>query len=94
MPEHATKGLSMDRALEQFDSKFRFVLLASARAEQLVRGAHAKVEAPNRKPTRLAMEELRQGVIEWGYGRAVPAEAADGDAAATPAEGAPPAGQH
>lgn len=93
MPEHATKGLSMDRALEQFDSKFRFVLLASARAEQLVRGAHAKVEAPNRKPTRLAMEELRQGVIEWGYGRAVPADATDGDAAA-PAEGAPPAEQH
>ena len=75
MPEHATKGLSMDRALEQFDSKFRFVLLASARAEQLVRGAHAKVEAHTRKPTRLAMEELRQGLVEWGYGRAVPAEA-------------------
>lgn len=95
MPEHATKGLSMDRALEQFDSKFRFVLLASARAEQLVRGAHAKVEAPNRKPTRLAMEELRQGVVEWGYGRTLPAEATEGGEAATaPAEGAPPAEQH
>ena len=95
MPEHAAKGLSMDRALEQFDSKFRFVLLASARAEQLVRGAHAKVEAPNRKPTRLAMEELRHGVVEWGYGRAVPAEGADGEEAApAAAETAPPAEGH
>jgi DNA-directed RNA polymerase omega subunit len=94
MPEHATKGLSMDRALEQFDSKFRFVLLASARAEQLVRGAHAKVEAPNRKPTRLAMEELRQGMVEWGYGRAEPAEPVEEGTGAEPAEGAAPAEQH
>jgi DNA-directed RNA polymerase omega subunit len=69
MPEHAGRGLNIDRALEQFDSKFRFVLLASARAEQLVRGAQPKLEATvGRKPTRLAMEEIKHGLVEWGYG--------------------------
>jgi DNA-directed RNA polymerase omega subunit len=75
MPEHAGRGLNMDRALEQFDSKFRFVLLASARAEQLVRGAQPKAEAAiSRKPTRTAMEEIKQGLVEWGYGRTAVAE--------------------
>jgi DNA-directed RNA polymerase omega subunit len=78
MPEHAGRGLNLDRALEQFDSKFRFVLLASARAEQLVRGAHAKVDLPaGRKPTRVAMEEIKQGLVEWGYG--LPAAGAAGE---------------
>ena len=70
--------LSMDRALEQYDSKFRFVLLASSRAEQLIRGARPKIEGPaTRKPTRLAMEELKGGLVEWGYG--LPPEPAAGE---------------
>lgn len=77
--------LSMDRALEQFDSKFRFVLLASSRAEQLVRGARPKLETTTRKPTRIAMEELKQGLVEWGYG--LPPEAEAGEAAAATADG-------
>src|SRR5437762_1050798 len=39
---------------EKIDSKFRFVLLASKRAEQMVRGARPKVESVSRKPTRVA----------------------------------------
>ena len=50
------------------DSKFRFVLVASHRAEQLMRGARPKVEAGKRKPTRLAMEEVTHGLVDWGYG--------------------------
>ena len=50
------------------DSKFRFVLVASHRAEQLMRGARPKVEAGKRKPTRLAMEEVNHGLVDWGYG--------------------------
>ena len=77
--------LSMDRALEQYDSKFRFVLLASSRAEQLIRGARPKIEGPaTRKPTRLAMEELKGGMVEWGYGQPPapePTEGEDGEAA-------------
>lgn len=52
----------------QMDSKFRRVLIAANRAEQLMRGARPKVEAGKKKPTRLAMEELDQNLVEWGYG--------------------------
>ena len=56
-----------DRAPE-VDSKFRFVLVAASRAEQLIRGARPKVEAGKRKPTRLAMEEVAASLVDWGYG--------------------------
>ncbi len=60
---------------ERIDSKFRFVLLASHRAEQLMRGAELKLAVPG-KITRAAMEEVMQDAIAWDYG------AAEGDAAA------------
>lgn len=50
------------------DSKFRFVLVAAHRAEQLMRGARPKVEAGKRKPTRVAMEEVNHSLVDWGYG--------------------------
>ena len=59
------------------DSKFRRVLVAANRAEQLMRGARPKVEAGKRKPTRIALEEVDHKLIEWGYGPPPPpAEAA------------------
>ncbi|HVR11432.1 MAG TPA: DNA-directed RNA polymerase subunit omega [Thermoanaerobaculia bacterium] len=51
------------------DSKFRLVLVAASRAEQLIRGARPKIEATTkRKPTRLAMEEVANHQVDWGYG--------------------------
>ncbi|HSF38365.1 MAG TPA: DNA-directed RNA polymerase subunit omega [Thermoanaerobaculia bacterium] len=50
------------------DSKFRLVLVAANRAEQLMRGARPKVEAGKRKPTRVALEEVDQHLVDWGYG--------------------------
>jgi DNA-directed RNA polymerase omega subunit len=50
------------------DSKFRFVLVAAHRAEQLMRGARPKLEAGKRKPTRVAMEEVNHSLVDWGYG--------------------------
>lgn len=50
------------------DSKFRRVLVAASRAEQLMRGARPKIEAGKRKPTRLALEEVDQSMVDWGYG--------------------------
>lgn len=50
------------------DSKFRFVLVAASRAEQLMRGARPKVEAGKRKPTRVAMDEVNHSLVDWGYG--------------------------
>ena len=50
------------------DSKFRRVLVAASRAEQIMRGARPKVEAGKRKPTRVALEEVDQSLVDWGYG--------------------------
>ena len=65
------------------DSKFRRVLVAANRAEQIMRGARPKVETGKRKPTRLAMEELDNSLVEWGYGpppQPEPAEQAEEEA--------------
>ena len=56
---------------EKIDSKFRFVLLAAQRAEQLMRGAQPKdVVLDTEKSTRTAMNELVAGDVEWDYGQA------------------------
>ena len=47
------------------DSKFRFVILASKRAKQLLKGAKPKVKAKSRNPIRIAQSEVRAGVIEF-----------------------------
>lgn len=57
-----------DRIPERIDSKFRYVLLTAARAEQLMRGARPKIDVPAPKPTTIAMTEVDRDVIEWGYG--------------------------
>jgi DNA-directed RNA polymerase subunit K/omega len=72
------------------DSKFRFVLVTSGRAEQLMRGARPKVDAGNRKSTTVAMDEVAQGLVDWDYGPppAPPEEAAaEGSEAAGEPEG-------
>jgi len=58
----------MDNRGPAIDSKFRRVLVAAHRAEQLMKGARAKVESAKRKPTRVAMEEVDRSLVEWGYG--------------------------
>jgi DNA-directed RNA polymerase omega subunit len=48
------------------DSKFAFVVVAARRARQLMSGASALVANPrSHKPTRVAVEELRAGVLEY-----------------------------
>jgi DNA-directed RNA polymerase omega subunit len=76
----------MDRMPERIDSKFRFVLLAAERAEQMLRGARPKLEIPQKKATRIAMHEIANDLIEWDFGPAPEpiieeAEAADSELA-------------
>jgi DNA-directed RNA polymerase subunit omega len=48
------------------DSKFAFVVIAARRARQLMLGASPLVANPrSHKPTRVAVEELRAGVLEF-----------------------------
>ncbi len=58
----------MEHYPERIDSRFRFVLLAAERAEQLMRGASPKIETPATQPTEIAMDEIASDLIEWGYG--------------------------
>src|SRR6187549_301472 len=67
-PDAAKETVSMDEKGPTMDSKFRRVLVAATRAEQIMRGARPKVEAGKRKPTRVALEEVDQSMVEWGYG--------------------------
>lgn len=60
----------MSEIPERIDSKYRYVLLAAQRAEQMIQGASPKSEAPVGKPTRVAMREISEGDVEWDYGPA------------------------
>jgi len=60
----------MERMPERIDSKFRFVLLAAERAEQMLRGARPKLEIPDKKATRIAMHEIANDLVEWDFGPA------------------------
>ena len=55
---------------ESMDSKFRYVLLVAQRAEQLMRGARAKLDLPGVKATSVAREEIDRSLVEWDYGPA------------------------
>jgi DNA-directed RNA polymerase subunit K/omega len=79
VPETTAKNATLDLAIAKYDSKFRFVLLASTRAEQLLRGARPKLDTAPAKPTRLAMEELRHELVAWDYGPAPEVESAGAD---------------
>ena len=47
------------------DSKFRYVLLVSKRAEQLIQGAQPKTKPRHAKPTRIAMDEVANNAVKW-----------------------------
>ncbi len=50
---------------EEFDSKFRFILVAAARAKQLQHGAPPKVNTKSRKPAYVAIQEVEEGLIPY-----------------------------
>lgn len=47
------------------DSKYRFIILASKRAKQLLKGAKPKIKTKSKNPIRIAQAEVRSGVIEY-----------------------------
>ena len=58
-------------------SKYRFVMLAALRAEQLQAGALPRIDSESRKPTVLAQEEVAAGVVEAWDGSQPEARGAD-----------------
>jgi len=55
----------MEGLPEGVDSKFRYVLLVSKRAEQLIQGAQPKTKPRHAKPTRIAMDEVEKNAVKW-----------------------------
>ena len=50
---------------QEFDSNYRYVLVAARRARQLLSGARPAVATNSRKPCKIAMEEIRAGKVHW-----------------------------
>ncbi len=70
-------------------SRFRYVLLVSKRAEQLIQGSMPKIETASRKPTKVARLELSAGAFHWEMTPPPPDEAVTavfGDTAITEEE--------
>ena len=55
----------MEGLPEGVDSRFRYVLLVSKRAEQLIQGSQPKLKTRHAKPTRVAMEEIKENQVKW-----------------------------
>ncbi len=53
------------QTLNGIDSKFRLAILVARRAKQLLSGAHRKVEVKSDNVLTVAMEEFRQGKIDF-----------------------------
>ena len=50
---------------EEFDSVFRYIIVVSQRAEQLIMGAKPRMESRHTKPTMIAKDEVDSGLISW-----------------------------
>ena len=46
-------------------SAYRFIIVASKRARQLQCGAHSFLTTTAKKPTVIAMEEVRRGLVQY-----------------------------
>jgi DNA-directed RNA polymerase omega subunit len=52
-------------AFGNIDSKYRFIILASKRAKQLLKGAKPKIHGKSKSLIRIAQAEVKAGLIEY-----------------------------
>jgi DNA-directed RNA polymerase subunit K/omega len=50
---------------EEFDSIFRYIVVVSQRAEQLINGAKPRTESIHEKPTLKARDDVNGGAVKW-----------------------------
>ncbi len=50
---------------DEFDSKFRFIIVAAERAKQLQNGAPPKVSVKSRKASYIAIREVEQNLVPF-----------------------------
>ena len=51
--------------LGNVDSKYRFVIIASKRAKELLKGAKSRLKSKSRNPIRIAQNEVKLGLVEF-----------------------------
>ena len=47
------------------DSKYRFVIIASKRAKELLKGAKPRIRTKSKNPIRIAQSEVRMGLVDF-----------------------------
>ena len=50
---------------KEFDSKFRFILVAAERAKQIQNGAPVRLGLDSRKPAFLAIREVEKNLVSY-----------------------------
>ena len=50
---------------EEKMNRYRLVILASQRARQLLAGVQARIDSKGHKPTEVAVDEVKEGLVEW-----------------------------
>lgn len=62
-----------EKQTPELDSKYRLIIVAAQRSKQLQRGARPRVEmdVQRHKPTRVALEEVAQGKVDFSITDAV-----------------------
>jgi DNA-directed RNA polymerase omega subunit len=51
--------------LAHIDSKYRFVIIASKRAKELLKGAKPRIKSRSKNPIRIAQREVEMGRVEF-----------------------------
>jgi DNA-directed RNA polymerase omega subunit len=69
MPTAATTEVAnaVESESQEIDSKYRLIILAAKRSKQLQRGARPRIDidAQKHKPTRIALEEVIRGRVQF-----------------------------
>jgi len=53
------------RIPKEFDSKFRFIVVAAERARQIQGGAPTRIDTDSRKSAHIAIREVEEGLVEY-----------------------------
>ncbi|MBE0460833.1 MAG: DNA-directed RNA polymerase subunit omega [Candidatus Aminicenantes bacterium] len=53
------------KSYDGIDSKFRYVIISSKRAKELLKGAKPKIKSKSKNPIRIAQEEVKKGLIAY-----------------------------
>jgi DNA-directed RNA polymerase omega subunit len=59
---------------DEFDSKFRFIIVAAERAKQLQNGAPARISVQSRKPSYIAIREVELHLVPFQVLETKPAD--------------------